>query len=425
LAVAARLSRRGPKPPAPIALSAALRLLREQRVQELIYSDGGALQLLLKADQAAGAEPSLPRGGGSDALRYAAQLVPGSEATVFHVADQASVPSLRYLPAPRGIAQVMSAVLPLLFLFIWYHVAKSLISRDEKYSPTRSSKRPREVTNFSDVVSRCKVELEEIVDYLNRPEKYVQAGARLPRGALLVGPSGTGKTLLARAVAGEAHCRFLSASASEFVEVYVGRGAARVRDLFRQARESAPVVLFIDELDALGSRSRSSDGRGANEEYVQTLNQLLTELDGFHGQSDGVVVLAATNRHEAIDPSLLRPGRFDRHVFVGLPDEEERLEILRLHTGRAAMTSAPQAGTLESIATATQGFSGAELANVVNEAIFLALREGRQCVGAQDFACALDRARGARQRASNAEEGTVAGLSRALLRAWPAAGIAR
>jgi len=418
-AAARQLARRAPRPPVAISLSATLRLLREQRVQELLYTDGGVMLLRLKPEKAVDSKMALRA-----SARYTTWLVPGSEAAVFHLADKCDVPSFRYLPAQRGFSQVMSVVLPLIFLYCWYRAAKSLISREEKHSMPRTTKRPRELTTFADVVSKCKVELAEIVDYLNRPQKYKEAGARLPRGALLVGPSGTGKTLLARAVAGEADCRFLSVSASEFVEVYVGRGAARVRDLFRQARELTPVVLFIDELDALGSRSRGNDGRGTNEEYVQTLNQLLTELDGFHGQSDGVVVLAATNRHEAIDPSLLRPGRFDRHVFVELPDEDERLEILRIHTSRARMASDPEAGVLQNIAAASQGFSGAELANLVNEAVFLALRARRTHCNFEDFSQALERARTARQRAQGSAQSSVAGLSRALLRAWPTAAAA-
>mmetsp|Transcript_104760 Transcript_104760/g.327858 ORF Transcript_104760/g.327858 Transcript_104760/m.327858 type:complete len:453 (+) Transcript_104760:93-1451(+) len=416
---ARQLVRLAPKPPAAISLSATLRLLREQRIQELVYTDGGQMLLRLKSPKAVDSKASL-------GAVYKTMLVPGSEAAVFQLADKTSVPSVRYMPAARGISQLVSVALQLVFLYFWYRAAKSLISREDKNSLPQASRRPRESTTFADVVGKCKVELAEIVDFLNRPQRYREAGARLPRGALLVGPSGTGKTLLARAVAGEARCHFLTASASEFVEVYVGRGAARVRELFRQAREMTPVVLFIDELDALGSRSRGNDGRGTNEEYVQTLNQLLTELDGFHGHSDGVVVLAATNRHEAIDPSLLRPGRFDRHIFVELPDEEERLEILRIHTSRASMAADPEAGVLQHIASAAQGFSGAELANVVNEAVFLALRARRSRATLEDFTHALERARLTRQRAQGvaAAQSSVAGLSRALLRAWPTAAAA-
>jgi len=249
---------------------------------------------------------------------------------------------------------------------------------------------------------------------------------QLPRGALLVGPSGTGKTLLARAVAGEANCTFISTAASEFVEMYVGRGAARVRDLFKQAREAAPAVLFFDELDALGSRSRGGGFGSANEEYVQTLNQLLTELDGFNGHSDGLVVLAATNRREAIDPALLRPGRFDRHVYIELPDEAERFEILALYTSKAVATADLEVDALVDAAAASPGFSGAELANVVNESIFLALRAGRTIVLPEDLNLALTRAK-ATQGAGDAENkfynnsNAAASFHRTLLRSWPVA----
>ncbi|CAE8606419.1 unnamed protein product [Polarella glacialis] len=386
--LAKRAAARAPKPPALIALSAVLSLLRERRVQDLMYGDGGSIMLLLKPEQVA-ASALVAASAAQAGARYVSQLVPGSEATLFELADRCGTRT-RYVAPARGLAQVISLLLPAVFLFVWYKIAKSLISRDEKFTPTRNDRTLRVDTKFADVVSRSKIELAEIVDYLNKPERYIKAGARLPRGALLVGPSGTGKTLLARAVAGEANCNFLSASASEFVEVFVGRGAARVRDLFKQARSMAPVVLFLDELDALGTRSRGSSA-GGGEEYVQTLNQLLTELDGFHGQSDGVVVLGATNRQEAIDPSLLRPGRFDRHVQVELPDEGERLEILRIHARKADLLENTQAGILQSVASGSEGFSGAELANVVNEAIFMALRSGRQRPAREDFSMALER----------------------------------
>lgn len=405
------------KPLAPISLSYTLRLLQERAVQELVYTDGSQLVVQLKAPQAS---PGLPRRAGA---RYVTRLVPGSEEEIFKLARQ--VPSFRYLAAPRGLGQVFSALLPFLFIFIWYRVVKSLISKDEKFSPRpRRQGKQREAVTFADVASKCKVELAEIVDFLNRPKKYKEVGARLPRGALLVGPSGTGKTLLAKAVAGEARCAFISTSASEFVEVYVGRGAARVRDLFHQAREAAPAVLFMDELDALGNRGRSGDMalRGPNEEYVQLLNQLLSELDGFHGHDDGIVIIGATNRHEAIDPALLRPGRFDRHIFVELPDEEERFQILDIHAKRAPMFAKLDPSALRHVAKASAGFSGAELANVVNEAIFLALRE-KTPADVQHLAAALGRAQTTRQRASpsaaNMAQG--AGLSRGfLINSWPA-----
>ncbi|OLQ03015.1 ATP-dependent zinc metalloprotease FtsH [Symbiodinium microadriaticum] len=211
---------------------------------------------------------------------------------------------------------------------------------------------------------------------------------------------------------------------SSHTPVYVGRGASRVRDLFRQARSMAPVVLFLDELDALGTRSRGQGGLGGGEEYVQTLNQILTELDGFHGHGDGIVVLGATNRQEAIDPALLRPGRFDRFIQVDLPDEEERKAIFRIHVRKADENLSVEAGTVNSIASSSAGFSGAELANVVNEAIFLALRSTRSQPTAKDFSDALDRRKVARQAVgcgSSALNGDASGLGFRMPRPWPKA----
>ncbi|CAE6971467.1 ftsH [Symbiodinium sp. CCMP2592] len=209
--------------------------------------------------------------------------------------------------------------------------------------------------------------------------------------------------------------------------VYVGRGASRVRDLFRQARSMAPVVLFLDELDALGTRSRGQGGLGGGEEYVQTLNQILTELDGFHGHSDGIVVLGATNRQEAIDPALLRPGRFDRFIQVDLPDEEERKAIFRIHVRKADESLSVEAGTVNSIASSSAGFSGAELANVVNEAIFLALRDSRSQPTAKDFSDALDRRKVARKAVGcggTSLNGDASGLGFRMPRPWPKAAAA-
>lgn len=394
----------------PVALSAILSFLDEQRVKELIYTDRGHVLAHLKVDQVA--RPGV-------GLIYSAHLVPGCEEALFALAREARV-VCRYMPTPWKPSQALSLVMPFAFLFVWYRLMRSMMSKDEKYVPSREGIKHRHRTTFADVVTRSKIELAEIVDYLNRPEKYRKAGARLPRGALLAGPSGTGKTLLARAVAGEARCAFISASASEFVEVYVGRGAARVRDLFQQARQLAPAVLFFDEIDALGSRTRN--GLGSNEEYVQTLNQLLTELDGIHGSNDGLVVLAATNRYEAIDPSLLRPGRFDRHIFVELPNEEDRLQILTLHASNAAAAEHLEASALARAAADSTGFSGAELANVVNEAVFLALRAGRSQVVPEDLDEAMGRARYVRERAAMQKKGTdAAGLPPSFFRIWPAA----
>ncbi len=242
-------------------------------------------------------------------------------------------------------------------------------------------------TTFEDVagLEEAKEELREIVDFLARPERYRRLGAKIPRGVLLVGPPGTGKTLLARAVAGEAAVPFVSISGSEFVEMFVGVGAARVRDLFLQARRRAPCIVFIDELDALG-RSRSGALVG-NEEREQTLNQLLVEMDGFDA-GEAVVVLAATNRPDVLDPALLRPGRFDRRVGVGLPDRRQREAILRVHARRVPLAEDVD---FEVLAARTPGFAGADLANLVNEAALLAARKDLQRVDAACFTEAVDR----------------------------------
>ena len=235
---------------------------------------------------------------------------------------------------------------------------------------------------FADVAGQeeAKEALQEIVDFLHNPQKYAEIGATLPKGALLVGPPGTGKTLLARAVAGEAHVPFFSISGSEFVEMFVGMGAAKVRDLFKQANEKAPCIVFIDEIDAIGKK-RDGGGISGNDEREQTLNQLLTEMDGFDGKK-GVVILAATNRPESLDQALLRPGRFDRRIPVELPDLKGREAILRVHGKSVKLDSTVD---FNAIARATSGASGAELANIVNEAALRAVRMGRSVVSQSDL----------------------------------------
>ena len=235
---------------------------------------------------------------------------------------------------------------------------------------------------FADVAGQdeAKEALKEIVDFLHNPQKYAEIGAKLPKGALLVGPPGTGKTLLARAVAGEAHVPFFSISGSEFVEMFVGMGAAKVRDLFKQAGEKAPCIVFIDEIDTIGKK-RDSGGVGGNDEREQTLNQLLAEMDGFDA-TKGVVILAATNRPESLDPALLRPGRFDRRIPVELPDLAGREAILKVHARDVRMSGDVD---LRAIARATSGASGAELANIINEAALRAVKMGRQIVDQSDL----------------------------------------
>ena len=241
---------------------------------------------------------------------------------------------------------------------------------------------------FQDVAGceEAKEELKEVIEFLKNPEKFTKIGARIPKGVLLVGPPGTGKTLLAKAVAGEADVPFLSISGSEFVELFVGVGAARVRDLFEQAKRNAPCIVFIDEIDAVG-RLRGAGLGGGHDEREQTLNQLLVEMDGFD-TSEGIIVMAATNRPDILDPALLRPGRFDRQIVVPRPDVKGREEILKIHTRNIPLSEDVD---LKVIAQQTPGFSGADLANLVNEAALLAARRGRDKVTAQDFEEAKDK----------------------------------
>ena len=236
---------------------------------------------------------------------------------------------------------------------------------------------------FSDVAGEdeAKELLTEIVDYLHNPQKYTEIGASMPKGALLVGPPGTGKTLLAKAGAGEAEVPFFSISGSEFVEMFVGMGAAKVRDLFKQANEKAPCIVFIDEIDTIGKKRDGAGFSGGNDEREQTLNQLLTEMDGFDG-SKGVVILAATNRPDSLDPALLRPGRFDRRIPVELPDLQGREEILKVHAKKIKIADTVR---FDEIAKAAAGASGAELANIVNEAALRAVRDGRKFATQADF----------------------------------------
>jgi cell division protease FtsH len=256
-------------------------------------------------------------------------------------------------------------------------------------SNARVYNRGKTGTTFADVagVDEAKQELQEVVDFLSHGEKYRKIGAKIPKGVLLVGPPGTGKTLLAKAVAGEAGVPFLSMSGSEFVELYVGVGASRVRDLFNRAKRQAPCIVFIDELDAIGKTRGGGVSNGGNDEREQTLNQLLTEMDGFDG-NDGVIVIAATNRPETLDAALRRPGRFDRQVLVDRPDKSGRVEILRVHVRSVSLGEDVD---LDKIAAQTAGFAGAELANLVNEAALMAARHNRQAVLMADFGEAIER----------------------------------
>jgi cell division protease FtsH len=297
-------------------------------------------------------------------------------------------------PGPGLLGTVLTWLMPtLLFVGVWYVLIRPMSRMGDGLLAIGKSK--AKIYMESDVsvhsadvagVDEAKQELAEIVEFLKAPKQYGRLGAHVPKGVLLVGPPGTGKTLLARAVAGEAGVPFFSISGSSFVEMFVGVGAARVRDLFEQARARAPSIIFIDELDSLG-RSRFAGLTGGPDEKEQTLNQLLAELDGFDPTS-GVVLLAATNRPEILDPALLRAGRFDRQVLVDRPDRKGRIDILKLHLKKVMLDPAVRP---EEVAAMTPGFTGADLANLVNEAALLATRRGAASVTAEDFTVAIER----------------------------------
>jgi cell division protease FtsH len=296
------------------------------------------------------------------------------------------------------LRDLLSWVMPvLLFVGLWWYIGKRAAegggfggglmaigkSKAKVYVEADTG------VNFSDVagVDEAKDELREVVDFLKNPTDYGRLGGRMPKGVLLVGPPGTGKTLLAKAVAGEAKVPFFSISGSEFVEMFVGVGAARVRDLFQQAHQKAPAIIFIDELDALGRARGIGPFAGGHDEKEQTLNQLLVELDGFDSRS-GLVILAATNRPEILDPALLRAGRFDRQVLVDRPDKKGRVEILKVHMKKVQLDPGVD---VEAVAALTPGFTGADLANLVNEAALLATRRGASAVAMTDFNNAVER----------------------------------
>jgi cell division protease FtsH len=292
------------------------------------------------------------------------------------------------------LRDIFSWVFPLIiFVGIWYFLMKRMSGQQAGFMTLGKNKARIYVENelnvtFNDVagVDEAKQELVEVIDFLKTPDKFTDLGGKIPKGILLVGPPGTGKTLLAKAVAGESGVPFFSLSGSEFVEMFVGLGAARVRDLFVQAKQKAPCIIFIDELDALG-KARGVGGMGGHDEREQTLNQLLVEMDGFDPKA-GVILMAATNRPEILDPALLRPGRFDRHVLVDRPDKIGRMEILEVHLKHVKIADTIN---VERLAEMTPGMVGADLANLVNEAALLAVRRDQNEVGMPDFEEAVER----------------------------------
>jgi len=302
-------------------------------------------------------------------------------------------------------SDIISWLLPLIILIgIWVFIFRKMagggagnqIFTIGKSKAKLFDKESRINVNFNDVagLDEAKLELQEIVDFLKNPKKYTELGGKIPKGALLIGPPGTGKTLLAKAVAGEANVPFFSISGSDFVEMFVGVGASRVRDLFRQAKEKAPCIVFIDEIDAVGRVRGRNPNFGANDERENTLNQLLTEMDGFESNS-GVIILAATNRADILDKALVRSGRFDRQIHIELPELKEREEIFKVHLRPIKYDKSLD---ISFLAKQTPGFSGADIANICNEAALIAARKGKKIVEKQDFLDAIDRVVGGLER---------------------------
>ena len=316
---------------------------------------------------------------------------------------------IKYLRSEKGWGEYLIEFLPwILIILVWFFIMRSMMRNAGggagggglmnvgKARAQMADKNNKEKVTFKDVagLEEAKVEIMEIVDFLKKADKYKALGAKIPKGALLAGPPGTGKTLLAKAVAGEANVPFLSISGSDFVEMFVGVGASRVRDLFEQAKKVAPCIVFIDEIDAIGRARGKNSGFSGNDERENTLNQLLTEMDGFQTNT-GVIVLAATNRVDILDKALMRAGRFDRQIEVGLPDVKERKEIFDVHLKRLKLDKKLDR---EFLAKQTPGFAGADIANVCNEAALIAARNDKDCVTQEDFLAAIDRIVGGLER---------------------------
>lgn len=324
--------------------------------------------------------------------------VPSMDAFDTFIRDNAIQTPVEYKTKSRIWTSLLFNVVPfILIIFFWYYIMRGAMSRggagggifNVGKSKAKIFDRTKVTTTFANVagLQEAKQEVQEVVDFLKSPSKYTKLGGKIPKGVLLVGPPGTGKTLLAKAVAGEAHVPFFSMSGSDFVEMFVGVGASRVRDLFAQAKEKAPCIVFIDEIDAVGRARGKNNNLGGNDERENTLNQLLTEMDGFGGNS-GVIVLAATNRVDVLDKALLRAGRFDRQIQVELPDINDRKEIFEVHMKGLKLASTV---SVETLARQTPGFSGADIANVCNEAALIAARHNKSHIENIDFNNAIDR----------------------------------
>lgn len=329
--------------------------------------------------------------------QFTAVLPPGGGEQLLALAQEQDIRVVRATSIdPPILLSLLANFLPLILIIgfiVWMGrraqgQMNGIFSFGQSQAREKSPEMP--TVTFDDVAGQdaAKMELAEVVDFLKQPEKYIKVGAKVPRGVLLIGPPGTGKTLMARGVAGEANVAFFSIAASEFVEMFVGVGASRVRDLFKRAKENAPAIIFVDEIDAVGRRRGTGLG-GGHDEREQTLNQLLSEMDGFDNETN-IVMIAATNRPDVLDPALLRPGRFDRQVTVELPDMKGRYEILKIHTKNKPLANNVD---LESMAKATVGFSGADIANLANEAAMNTARYDRRLITMSDFTTAYERIR--------------------------------
>lgn len=372
-----------------IAYSTFLQMVKAGEVQSVLITDT-QIQITPKSKKCGVSNNAVLGGAQPMETYYTGNL---EDDNLYRLLDEYGVEYTREIPDNSGlIFSILSWVLPIVLLYALLMFAFRKMGGSG--GPMGVGKSNAKVyvqketgVTFKDVAGQeeAKESLQEVVDFLHNPGKYTQIGAKLPKGALLVGPPGTGKTLLAKAVAGEAHVPFFSLAGSDFVELYVGVGASRVRDLFKEAQKNAPCIIFIDEIDAIG-RSRDSKYGGGNEEREQTLNQLLSEMDGFDS-SKGILILAATNRPEILDKALLRPGRFDRRIIVDKPDLKGRVDILKVHSKDVLLDDSVD---LDAIALATSGAVGSDLANMINEAAINAVKEGRKAVCQKDLFDAVE-----------------------------------
>ncbi len=375
-----------------IAYSDFLRQLQLNNVQAFDYQDNTGVVGRLDSSVVM----TLPNGRTQNVTRFTANIPIFAGPNIDELARNNGIFTDQRWTTSSPWLSIIIQFLPLVFIigfFVWMgRRAQGQMNGIFSFGQSQAREKTPEMPsiNFEDVAGQdaAKLELQEVVDFLKQPEKYVKVGAKVPRGVLLIGPPGTGKTLMARAVAGEANVAFFSIAASEFVEMFVGVGASRVRDLFKRAKDNAPAIIFVDEIDAVGRRRGTGLG-GGHDEREQTLNQLLSEMDGFDNDSN-IVMIAATNRPDVLDPALLRPGRFDRQITVDLPDIKGRHEILKIHTKNKPLGNNVE---LESLARATIGFSGADIANLANEAAMHAARYDRRLITMSDFTTAYERIR--------------------------------